>query len=141
MFGLSMNIGESDDQIGLIDFAGVIGNYYYGIVFENGDNKFIQTASTSLNDGGVDFTANLSEDAFIGTSVVLNHLLCSKAVPSMQTLASQGYITYMPIPSKDFENGQVTASITQAPTVAVQVTHIATTAGSRMFPIENLYGY
>ena len=135
IFGLLMNIGESDDQIGLTDFAGVIGSYYYGIVFENGDSKYIQTASTTLNAGGTEFTANLNGGAFSGSSVTLNHLLCSKAVPTMQTLASQGTITYMPIPSKDFEKGKVTASITQAPSVSVQVTHIAITAGSRMFPI------
>lgn len=136
MFGLLLNTGENDDQIGLNDFGGVIGSYYYGIVFENGDNKYIQTATKTLEDGGVDFTANLNEDAFNGTSVILNHLLCSKAVPTMQTLTSQGTITYMPIPSKDFEKGKVTAQITQAPSVSVKVTHIAVSAGSMMFPIE-----
>ena len=135
MFGLSVNTGESDDQIGLTDFTGVIGNYYYGIVFENGDNKYIQTATKTLEEGGIDFTANLNEDAFNGTSVILNHLLCSKVVPTMQPLTSQGTITYMPIPSKDFEKGKVTAQITQAPSVSVTVTHIAVAAGSMMFPI------
>ena len=137
MFGLSMNIGDSDEQIGLNDFSGVIGDYYYGIVFENGNNKYIQTATKTLAGGGMDFTANLNEDAFSGTSVVLNHLLCSKDVPTMQPLTSQGTITYMPLPSKDFEKGKVTASITQAPSVSVQVTHIAVAAGSMMFPIGN----
>lgn len=135
MFGLLMNTGENDYQIGLNDFAGVIGNYYYGIVFENGSSKYIQTATKTLAEGGTDFTANLNENAFNGTSVVLNHLLCSKAVPTMQTLTSQGTITYMPIPSKDFEKGKVTASITQAPSVSVTVTHIAVAAGNMMFPI------
>ena len=135
MFGLSMNTGESDDQIGLTDFGGVIGSYYYGIVFENGDNKYIQTATKSLEEGGIDFTANLNEDAFSGTTVVLNHLLCSKAVPTMQPLTSQGTITYMPLPSKDFEKGKITAQITQAPSVSVAITHIAVSAGNMMFPI------
>lgn len=135
MFGLALNTGENDYQIGLNDFGGVIGNYYYGIVFENGSSKYIQTATKTLAEGGMDFTANLNEDAFRGTSVVLNHLLCSKAVPTMQTLTSQGTITYMPIPSKDFEKGKVTASITQAPSVSVKVTHISSVAGRMMFPI------
>ena len=135
MFGLLLNTGENDYQIGLNDFSGVIGSYYYGIVFENGNNKYIQTATKTLEGGGMDFTANLNEDAFRGTSVVLNHLLCSKAVPTMQPLTSQGTITYMPIPSKDFEKGKVTAQITQAPSVSVKLTHIAVSAGNMMFPI------
>lgn len=135
MFGLALNTGENDYQIGLNDFGGVIGNYYYGIVFENGSSKYIQTATKTLAEGGMDFTANLNEDAFSGTSVVLNHLLCSKDVPTMQPLTSQGTITYMPLPSEDFEKGKVTAQITQAPSVSVQVTHIAVAAGSMMFPI------
>ena len=135
MFGLIMNTGENDYQIGLNDFGGVIGSYYYGIVFENGNNKYIQTATKTLEGGGMDFTANLNEAAFSGTSVILNHLLCSKAVPTMQTLTSQGTIYYMPIPSKDFEKGKVTAQITQAPSVSRTVTHISSVAGRMMFPI------
>ena len=135
IFGLSMNVGESDSQIGLNDFGGVIGSYYYGIVFENGNSKYIQTATKTLAGGGMDFTVNLNEDAFSGTSVILNHLLCSEAVPTMQPLTSQGTITYMPLPSEDFEKGKVTASITQAPSVSVKITHIAVAAESTMFPI------
>lgn len=135
MFGLALNTGENDYQIGLNDFGGVIGNYYYGIVFENGSSKYIQTATKTLAEGGMDFTANLNGGAFSGSSVVLNHLLCSKVVPTMQTLESQGTITYMPLPSKDFEKGKVTASITQAPSVSVKVTHISSVPGNMMFPI------
>ena len=45
-FSLMLNTGSSNDLITLSDFGGVIGSYYYGIVFEKGTSKYIQTSPT-----------------------------------------------------------------------------------------------
>lgn len=42
------NVSGSDLLIGLNDFIGVVGSYYYGVVFKRGGNTYVKTANKTL---------------------------------------------------------------------------------------------
>lgn len=139
-FSLMLNTGDSNDLISLSDFGGVIGNYYYGIVFEKGTSKYIQTSPEPISAGEPSFEVPADSVVFGGTSVKLNYLLCSKAVPIMTELGTAGTIYYMPIPTEDFVVCNPTVTLRKTAPLSRSITHIGTEASRFMFDIGAYVG-
>ena len=102
---LPMNISDSDYFIGLNDFIGDIGSYYYGVVFESGlnyQNKHIKTAKLNIGYDTINntppfgssrnsFDVTMIEPPFSSPQIQLiklNHVLVNQAVPTMQSLGN-----------------------------------------------------
>ena len=102
---LLMNISGSDFQIGLNDFIGEIGSYYYGVVFESGLNyqyKHIKTAKLNIGYDTINntppfgssknsFDISMIEPPFRESQsqpIKLYHVLVNQAVPTMQSLGN-----------------------------------------------------
>ena len=56
----AINVSGTDYTIGLNDFAGTIGDMYFGAVIVDGSSVYIQTATATLSNGGNSFDLDLT---------------------------------------------------------------------------------
>jgi|SRR5690554_3624430 len=137
---LSMNIGGSDFLIGLNDFIGEIGSYYYGVVFESGINygtKHIKTASTTLAQGGSHFEIITNEAPFStlqNQPIKAYHLLVNKKVENMSVLGSVSALNFLPIPSAEGDNNisEIEVNTGLAGRFSIAFKQVGTVAGGAM---------
>ena len=138
---LLMNTSESDYIIGLKDFIGDIGGYYYGAVLEERTNRYIITSNKTLANGGFYFTLDFTQSPFdtLWEDYTIRHLLISESSPTIQALGSFGAANYMPIPTADGEVNFTEMTVSTRPPsddLSVDFTHVGTGTLTQ-YPISN----
>lgn len=127
---LLMNLSGTDFLIGLNDFIGNIGDYYYGAVIEERTNRYIITSDKTLANGGFSFTLDFTQAPFdtLREDYTIRHLLISESSPTIQALGSFGAANYMPIPTADGEVNftEMTVSTRPSGDIGVYFTHVGT---------------
>lgn len=137
---LLMNISGTDFLIGLNDFIGDVGAYYYGAVIEERHNRYIITSDKTLANGGYSFTLDFTQPPFdlLWENYTIRHLLISKPSTTIQTLGSFGAASYMSIPTADgdvnFTN--MTVSTTPPNVIDFSFTHVGLNQLANL-PISN----
>lgn len=140
---LMMNISGGEALIGINDFVGEIGSYYYGVVFESGmgyGTKHIKTALQPISEGDNTFDIIMNEPPFNTLQlnpIKLYHVLVNQSVPSMTSL---GNVTrsFLSIPS-DGENISYITTKTGAD-FAINFKQVGTVAGGAMQDINTYIG-
>lgn len=140
---LMMNVSGGETLIGINDFVGEIGSYYYGVVFESGttyNTKHIKTATSTISEGGNTFDVLMNEPPFSTLQlnpIKLYHVLVNESVPSMTSL---GNVTrnFLSIPS-DGENISEITTKTGAD-FAMNFKQVGTVAGGAMQDIDTYIG-
>lgn len=148
---LLMNTSDSDYFIGLNDFIGDIGSYYYGVVFEsglNGQYKHIKTATHSIGYSGDDmgfdesknsFKVFLTEPPFSSLQskpIKLYHVLVNQSVPTMESL---GNVTcnFLPLPSDGDNTSFITMHEAGIPGGLLMAAETVGTSAGIGFPITD----
>ena len=97
---LTGNLKGSSLLIGMNDFVGEIGSYYYGVVFKVGTQVFIKTANKTIAQEGSEFEIFMNEPPFtILGDITAYHLLVSAKAENMSTLSGVGAVHYLSLPS------------------------------------------
>ena len=137
---LLMNISGTDFVIGLNDFIGDVGAYYYGAVIEERHNRYIITSDKTLANGGYSFTLDFTQPPFdlLWENYTIRHLLISRPSTTIQTLGSFGAAYYMPIPTADGDVNFTNMTVSTRPSsdIGVYFTHVGTGILPE-FPISN----
>jgi len=137
---LLMNLSGTDFLIGLNDFIGDIGDYYYGAVIEERTNRYIITSDKTLANGGFSFTLDFTQEPFssLWEDYTIRHLLISKSSPTIQTLGNFGAAYYMSIPTADGEVNftEMTVSLAPPNTIGITFTHVGVSELAN-YPISN----
>ena len=137
---LLVNISGTDFLIGLNDFIGDVGAYYYGAVIEERHNRYIITSDKTLANGGFSFTLDFTQAPFnlLWEDYTIRHLLISRPSTTIQTLGSFGAAYYMSIPTADgdvnFTN--MTVSTTPSNEIDMSFTHVGVNQSANL-PISN----
>ena len=137
---LLMNISGTDFLIGLNDFIGDVGAYYYGAVIEERHNRYIITSDKTLANGGYSFTLDFTQPPFdlLWENYTIRHLLISRPSTTIQTLANFGAALYMSIPTADgdvnFTN--MTVSATPPNEIMISFSHVGVNQLANL-PISN----
>ena len=137
---LLMNISGTDFLIGLSDFIGDVGAYYYGAVIEERTNRYIITSDKTLANGGSSFTLDFTQAPFdtLREDYTIRHLLISRPSTTIQTLGSFGAAYYMPIPTADgaVNFTEMTVSTTPSNEIDMSFTHVGLNQLANL-PISN----
>lgn len=139
---LLMNTGGTNYLIGLDDFIGDIGGYYYGAVLEERTNRYIITSNKTLANGGFSFTLDFTQAPFnlLWKDYTIRHLLISKSSPTIQRLENFGAASYMSIPTADGEVNFTEMTVSTRPPsdgdLVVNFTHVGTSTLPQ-YPISN----
>ena len=140
---LLMNLSGTDFLIGLNDFIGDIGGYYYGAVLEAGALRYIITSDKTLANGGFSFTLDFTQAPFDTSienyTIRIRHLLISRSSTTIQTLGSFGAASYMPIPTADGDVNFTEMTVSTRPSsgdLGVSLTHVGVNESANL-PISN----
>lgn len=137
---LLANISGTDFLIGLNDFIGDVGAYYYGAVIEERTNRYIITSDKTLANGGFSFTLDFTQAPFdsLREDYTIRHLLISRPSTTIQTLASFGAASYMPIPTADGDVNftEMTVSLAPPNEIGISFTHVGANPLAN-YPISN----
>jgi hypothetical protein len=137
---LLMNISGTDFLIGLNDFIGDIGDYYYGAIIEERANRYIITSDKTLANGGSSFTLDFTQSPFnlLWENYTIRHLLISRPSPTIQTLGSFGAAYYMSIPTADGDVNFTKMTVSLAPPneIDMSFTHVGVNQSANL-PISN----
>jgi len=143
---LMMNITGSNYIIGINDFVGEIGDYYYGVVFESGisgNTVHAKSATLPLSEGGSNFKILMDEAPFstLQTNPIkLYHLLFSVAVPNMVQLSSISPPYFLPVPTADEDSNIMEITTKTGSDFSITFTDIGRIAGAAMNPISPYMG-
>lgn len=125
---LLVNTGGTDFLIGLNDFIGDIGDYYYGAVIEERTNRYIITSDKTLANYGLSFTLDFTQAPFnlLWEDYTIRHLLISRSSITIQTLGSFGAAYYMPIPTADGDDNFTEMTVSTRPPnyMDIFITHV-----------------
>lgn len=131
------------NQIGLGDLTGDVGAYFFGVVFDKGGTKYIQTARRALNDttspGSSDsFELNILHPYFSSGSVLnidMYYVLCETKVERISNLSANRFLA---IPSAEGEDNVGSLRIFPAGTQGISThdLYVGTAAGQTN-PISN----
>ena len=138
---LLMNTSGTDFLIGLDDFIGDIGGYYYGAVLEAGALRHIITSDKTLANGGFSFTLDFTQSPFDtpSTNYTIRHLLISRPSTTIKTLRSFGAAYYMSIPTADGEVNFTEMTVSTSPSsgdLSISFTHVGVNESANL-PISN----
>ena len=138
---LLVNISGTDFLIGLNDFIGDVGAYYYGAVIEERTNRYIITSDKTLANGGFSFTLDFTQSPFnlLWENYTIRHLLISRPSTTIQTLGNFGAAYYMPIPTADGDSNFTDMTVSTSPSsgdLSVNFTHVGVSELAN-YPISN----
>ena len=130
------SIGISDLTDGTV---GAFGNYYYGVVVTSGATAVMQTASTTIANGGTDFVLNSTHAVFSGTNIKAYHIFSNSRVDTLTPVASVNGVKFIPIPSAPNKSNISNITVNPAIDMDVIITGIGTKADGALYNSPSYY--
>lgn len=125
--GISVNVSGTSLRIGLSDFLGAIGAYYFGVIIVDGSSKYIKTASADLANSGYTLDLDLEQAPFNTDKVVELNYILANASKGLTNLDFAGTISYLPLPTSDTVVNKTSLTITSGLGLTVELMGIGLT--------------